>query len=66
MAWDWQVFLQGNNDRLVIAGCFGKGGDQTYLNWIISAWGWTLTVALGGTGGRASGRPGDRDASNPA
>jgi glutamate/aspartate transport system permease protein len=29
-----------------IAGCFGKGGDITYLDWIISAWGWTLSVAL--------------------
>jgi glutamate/aspartate transport system permease protein len=29
-----------------MAGCFGKGGDITYLDWIISAWGWTLSVAL--------------------
>lgn len=31
--WDWQVFLQDN------------GGGQTYLQWMISAWGWTLSVA---------------------
>jgi len=31
---DWQVFLQDT------------GGGQTYLNWLISAWGWTLSVAL--------------------
>ena len=24
--------------------CFG--GDITYLNWLMSAWGWTLSVAL--------------------
>ncbi len=34
MTWDWQVFLQDT------------GGGQTYLEWLISAWGWTLSVAL--------------------
>jgi glutamate/aspartate transport system permease protein len=46
MAWDWQVFCTETTTGEQIAGCFGKGGDQTYLNWILSAWGWTLTVAL--------------------
>jgi glutamate/aspartate transport system permease protein len=46
MAWDWQVFCKETTTGDVIAGCFGKGGDQTYLNWILSAWGWTLTVSL--------------------
>ena len=32
--WDWQVFLQDT------------GGGQTYLQWLMSAWGWTLAVAL--------------------
>jgi glutamate/aspartate transport system permease protein len=32
--WNWQVFLQDT------------GADQTYLDWMLSAWGWTLTVAL--------------------
>ena len=31
--WDWQVFLQDT------------GGGQTYLQWLMSAWGWTLSVA---------------------
>jgi glutamate/aspartate transport system permease protein len=31
--WDWQVFLQDT------------GGGQTYLEWLMSAWGWTLSVA---------------------
>ena len=33
MHWDWQVFLQQT------------GGGQTYLRWLMSAWGWTLSVA---------------------
>ncbi len=33
MHWEWQVFLQET------------GGGQTYLRWLISAWGWTLSVA---------------------
>jgi glutamate/aspartate transport system permease protein len=32
--WHWQVFLQDT------------GADQTYLQWMMSAWGWTLAVAL--------------------
>lgn len=31
--WDWQVFLQDD------------GGGRTYLEWMLSAWGWTLSVA---------------------
>lgn len=34
MNWDWQVFLQDT------------GGGETYLDWMMSAWGWTLSVAL--------------------
>jgi glutamate/aspartate transport system permease protein len=32
--WDWQVFLQDT------------GGGETYLDWLMSAWGWTLSVAV--------------------
>jgi glutamate/aspartate transport system permease protein len=46
MAWDWQIFCKEITTGEQVAGCFGKTGDQTYLNWILSAWGWTLTVAL--------------------
>ena len=45
MAWDWQVFCEDTLDREVVQGCFGKGGDVTYLDWLLSAWGWTLSVA---------------------
>lgn len=31
--WEWEVFLRDN------------GGGQTYLEWMASAWGWTLSVA---------------------
>jgi len=44
--WNWQIFCKETTSGDVVAGCFGHGGDITYLNWIISAWGWTLSVAL--------------------
>jgi glutamate/aspartate transport system permease protein len=31
--WDWQVYLHDT------------GGGQTYLHWMMSAWGWTIAVA---------------------
>jgi len=46
MSWDWQVFCQDNISQEVVSGCFGKGGDITYLDWMLSAWGWTVSVAL--------------------
>ena len=46
MAWDWQVFCKNTLDGEVISGCFGAGGDITYLQWMLSAWGWTLSVAV--------------------
>ena len=44
--WDWQVFCKETVTGEQVAGCFGKGGDTTYLDWLLSAWGWTLSVAL--------------------
>jgi glutamate/aspartate transport system permease protein len=32
--WDWQVLLRDN------------GGGETYLHWLMSAWGWTCSVAV--------------------
>jgi glutamate/aspartate transport system permease protein len=43
--WDWQVFCKSTIEGEVIAGCFGQGGDITYLDWMLSAWGWTLSVS---------------------
>src|SRR3990172_6158340 len=31
--WDWQVFLRDD------------GSGRTYIEWLISSWGWTLSVA---------------------
>ena len=44
--WDWQVFCKDTIDGEVRPSCFGAGGDITYLDWLLSAWGWTLSVAL--------------------
>ncbi|MCH7341828.1 amino acid ABC transporter permease [Pelomonas sp. CA6] len=46
MSWDWQVFCKNTIDGEVVPRCFGSGGDVTYLDWMMSAWGWTLSVAL--------------------
>jgi glutamate/aspartate transport system permease protein len=47
MDFNLKIFCKETTTGDMIAGCFGKGGDQTYLNWILSAWGWTLTVSAG-------------------
>ncbi len=44
--WDWQVFCKETTSGDVVPSCFGKGGDITYLDWMLSAWGWTLGVAV--------------------
>ncbi|HMN21084.1 MAG TPA: amino acid ABC transporter permease [Ottowia sp.] len=46
MAMDWQVFCKDTLDGEVVAGCFGHGKDITYLDWLLSAWGWTVSVSL--------------------
>ena len=43
--WDWQVFCKNTIDGEVVQSCFGSGGDITYLDWMLSAWGWTLSVS---------------------
>ena len=46
MALDLQVFCKETTSGDIVASCFGRGGDITYLDWILKAWGWTLAVAL--------------------
>ena len=46
MNWEWQVFCQDTISMEVGTSCFGKGGDVTYLDWMLSAWGWTASVSL--------------------
>ncbi len=48
MAWDWQVFCKDTIEGTVSPTCFGTGRDQTYLDWMIGAWGWTISVSLVG------------------
>ena len=48
MALEWQVFCLDTIDKTPVRGCFGTGGatgTQTYLDWLISAWGQTVLVA---------------------
>jgi len=47
MSWDWQFYCNDTATGEAIAGCFGPGGkEQTYLQWMLGAWGWTLSVSL--------------------
>ncbi|CAG0934410.1 MAG: putative glutamine ABC transporter permease protein GlnM [Rhodocyclaceae bacterium] len=46
MNWDWQVFCKDTIDGEIVPRCFGGPGDLTYLDWLLSAWGWTLSVSL--------------------
>ncbi|MFN5699749.1 MAG: amino acid ABC transporter permease, partial [Betaproteobacteria bacterium] len=43
--WDWQVFCRDTVTGEEHSGCCGRGGDVPSLEWMISAWGWTLSVA---------------------
>lgn len=43
---DLSVFCEDTLTNEVVAGCFAGGQDQTYLQWMLSAWGWTVAVAL--------------------
>jgi glutamate/aspartate transport system permease protein len=44
-SWDWQVFCKNTVDGELVPRCFGEGGDITYLDWLLSAWGWTASVS---------------------
>ncbi len=44
--WDWGVFCKDIVTGDVLPGCLGSGQDITYLNWMLSAWGWTVSVSL--------------------
>ena len=46
MAMDWSVFCKDTLTGEVMPGCFGSGQDITYLNWLFTAWGWTVAVSL--------------------
>jgi glutamate/aspartate transport system permease protein len=46
MALDWQVFCLDTIDKEPIKGCFASGRDQTYLDWLLQAWGQTVLVSV--------------------
>ncbi|MGB6099383.1 MAG: amino acid ABC transporter permease [Comamonas sp.] len=48
MAMDWTVFCKDTLTGEVVQGCLGQGRDITYLNWLFTAWGWTVSVSLTG------------------
>ena len=43
---DWAVFCKDIVTGDPIAGCLGGGRDISYLNWLFSAWGWTVGVSV--------------------
>ena len=45
MSWDWQVFCKDTLEGTLTPSCWASGRDTTYLQWMIHAWGWTLSVA---------------------
>ena len=44
--WHWDVFCQNTLDNELVKGCFASGRDQPYLQWMLQAWGWTVSVSL--------------------
>lgn len=45
MALEWQIFCLDTIDKAHVPGCFGSGQVDTYLDWLIRAWGQTVVVA---------------------
>jgi len=53
MALDFEIFCKSTLGEDYSPSCFGTtlekfiqgSGDPTYLDWLVSAWGWTITVA---------------------
>lgn len=49
MSLDWSVFCRsttGSAGAEPLMNCLGQNGELSYLQWLMSAWGWTVTVAL--------------------
>ncbi len=45
---DWQIFCKSTTGTAQLPACFGHGGETSYLQWLLSAWGWTAAVAVSG------------------
>ena len=48
MTLDWQICCKRTTGATQLPACFGHGGETSYLQWLLSAWGWTATVAACG------------------
>jgi len=46
MALEFEVFCLDTIDKQPVKGCLGFGDNQTYLGWLLQAWGQTLIVAV--------------------
>ncbi len=46
MSLDWSIFCRSTTGNAQLAGCLGQNGELSYFQWLLSAWGWTATVAL--------------------
>ena len=46
MSLDWSIFCRSTTGNVQLAGCLGQNGELSYAQWLLSAWGWTATVAL--------------------
>lgn len=46
MALDWSILCADTIEQKVQAGCLSFGRDQTYLGWLVEAWGQTILVAV--------------------
>lgn len=46
MSWDWQLYCTDMVTEEVAPKCFGAQGYETYLDAMVHAWGWTMTLAL--------------------
>lgn len=45
---DWDIFCKSTTGADRLPACFGQGGETSYLQWLLSAWGWTAAVAACG------------------
>lgn len=48
MALEWRELWCKDTVDGTVGACFGQAGAQTYLDWLFSAWGWTLAVSAVG------------------
>ncbi|OWQ93976.1 glutamate ABC transporter permease [Roseateles aquatilis] len=45
-SWDWQLYCTDMVTEEAAPKCFGAPGYETYLDAMVHAWGWTMTVSI--------------------